>query len=201
VSDGADLGPVYRLHRGDEKLAMPGAGEAVINDGLAAALHLSVGDSIILRNGDMEPLEVRIAGIFDNYVFNYCILDRRLPEQGAIMRRSNRRMSISPTARMGMPRRRPSWTARRWAACSVCFRFFFIFFFVLFFLFFLCFFGVFFFFIFFVFFFFFFVFLFFFFLFNGRSRGGSPVCSPASATQPPHCPLVRLAGTSSCSIT
>jgi len=76
VSDGADLGPFIDLHRGDEKLAMPGAGEAVINDGLAAALHLSVGDSIILRNGDMEPLEVRIAGIFDNYVFNYCILDQ-----------------------------------------------------------------------------------------------------------------------------
>jgi putative ABC transport system permease protein len=76
VTDGADLGPFIDLHRGEETLAMPGTGEVVINDGLASALHISVGDSITLRNGDMEPLEARVCGIFDNYVFHYCILNQ-----------------------------------------------------------------------------------------------------------------------------
>ena len=37
------------LHRGGEKLSMPGTGETLLNDALAEALGVSVGDTVTLR--------------------------------------------------------------------------------------------------------------------------------------------------------
>lgn len=62
------------LHRGGEKLSMPGTGETLLNDALAEALGVSVGDTVTLRDSDMNTLTVTVSGIFDNYVANYAIV-------------------------------------------------------------------------------------------------------------------------------
>ena len=62
------------LHRGGEKLSMPGTGETLLNDALAETLGVSVGDTVTLRDSDMNTLTVTVSGIFDNYVSNYAIV-------------------------------------------------------------------------------------------------------------------------------
>lgn len=62
------------LHRGGEKLSMPGTGETLLDDALAEALGVSVGDTVTLRDSDMNTLTVTVSGIFDNYVSNYAIV-------------------------------------------------------------------------------------------------------------------------------
>lgn len=62
------------LHSGAEKLTMPAAGETLLNNALAEALGVGVGDTVTLRDGDMRALTVTVAGVFDNYVSNYAIV-------------------------------------------------------------------------------------------------------------------------------
>ena len=38
-------------------------------------MGISVGDPIVLRNADMQTLELTVSGIYDNYVFNYAIVN------------------------------------------------------------------------------------------------------------------------------
>ncbi len=64
------------LHRGAEKLDFPGLGEAVINNGEAEAMGLSVGDRITVRTADLKTLELTISGIFDNNVYHYVIVSQ-----------------------------------------------------------------------------------------------------------------------------
>lgn len=57
-----------------EVIGYPKAGEAVLNDNMAKSFNVSVGDTILLRNSDMQEIEVTISGIFENHVYNYVIL-------------------------------------------------------------------------------------------------------------------------------
>ncbi len=59
------------FHDGDQPLEMPEAGEALINNGLAASLRLSVGDSVTVYDGNMRPMTLTVCGIYDNYIYNY----------------------------------------------------------------------------------------------------------------------------------
>ena len=61
-------------HSGDESLAMPGPGEVMLSVGAAEAMGIRVGDSITLRSADMEELHVTVCGIYDNHVYNYCLI-------------------------------------------------------------------------------------------------------------------------------
>lgn len=69
------------LHQGDRQIDFPGVGETVVSMGVAKTLGLSVGDRVSLRTSDMETLEVRISGIFDNYAFNYAIINQSTAQQ------------------------------------------------------------------------------------------------------------------------
>jgi putative ABC transport system permease protein len=60
---------------GDEPISTPGRGEALLTVGVAEAMGVSVGDRIVLRNADMQTLELTVSGIYDNYVFNYAIVN------------------------------------------------------------------------------------------------------------------------------
>lgn len=57
-----------------EAIAYPKAGEAVISNKIAKNLNISVGDTVSLRNSDMQEMEVTISGIFENHVYNYIII-------------------------------------------------------------------------------------------------------------------------------
>ena len=59
------------MHMGETPVALPGAGEAVISQGLAESLGVSVGDAITVRDSDMNPAELTVSGVFENYVYNY----------------------------------------------------------------------------------------------------------------------------------
>ena len=62
------------LHTGDTAIADPGPGEAVISIGTANNLGISPGDTILLRNADLEEMCLTVSGIFDNHVHNYVII-------------------------------------------------------------------------------------------------------------------------------
>ncbi len=62
------------LHRGDTSVAMPGKNQAVLSIGVCRAMGISVGDKILLRNSDLEELELTVSGIYDNHVYNYAIV-------------------------------------------------------------------------------------------------------------------------------
>ena len=74
IMAGEEFGNFIDFHSGEEKLAYPGTGEALLSVGMATNMGIAVGDTVILRDADMRPLEVRISGLYDNYVYNYIIL-------------------------------------------------------------------------------------------------------------------------------
>ena len=58
-----------------EGLTMPKAGEALVNTKIAEKLNLSVGDSFEIQDSDMQTCIVKVSGIFDNYIYNYVIIN------------------------------------------------------------------------------------------------------------------------------
>ncbi len=64
----------FDFHSGKEKLSMPGKNSALVSVGAAEAMGIQVGDTVTLRNTDMETLQVTVSGIFDNNVQNYVIV-------------------------------------------------------------------------------------------------------------------------------
>ncbi len=62
------------LHDGTEKLAMPKADEVVLSVGVAEAMGIRKGDTVILRNADLKALDLTVSGIYDNHVYNYAIV-------------------------------------------------------------------------------------------------------------------------------
>lgn len=60
------------LHtKSGEPIIFPGRGEAVITNKLADKLNVKVGDTVSVRNENMQQFDVRIAGIAENFVYNY----------------------------------------------------------------------------------------------------------------------------------
>ena len=53
---------------------MPGVNEVLLSAGIADMLDIQVGDSIVLRNPDMEALSLEVSGIYENHVHNYAIV-------------------------------------------------------------------------------------------------------------------------------
>ena len=65
----------WTFARDGVSLSMPGRGEALVNTKIAEMLKLSVGDAFEIRNSDMQVCEVRVSGIYDNYIYNYVIIN------------------------------------------------------------------------------------------------------------------------------
>ncbi len=70
ASDSLDrVGEFMDFHRGGTPLPFPGQGEALINNGLAGALGVKVGDTLELRDDDAS-MTLTVSGIYDNYIYN-----------------------------------------------------------------------------------------------------------------------------------
>ena len=69
-----DIGAFIDLHSGSAPVSLPGPGEAIVSRGLAEALGIGAGGTVTLRDGDMHSVSPTVAGVFDNYVFNYVII-------------------------------------------------------------------------------------------------------------------------------
>lgn len=76
VFDG-EPGEFIDLHRKDEQINWPKDGEAVINRRLAEENGINVGDMFTAETdgGEPEKIQVRISGIFDNYIYNYVFIN------------------------------------------------------------------------------------------------------------------------------
>ncbi len=62
------------FHRKGEAIPMPQNGEALLSIGAADKMGVRVGDTVTLRNSDLQSLTLKVSGIYENYVFNYCII-------------------------------------------------------------------------------------------------------------------------------
>lgn len=90
---GEDITSFVSLHTPEgETLKYPGMGEAVISRKLSENLKLNTGDSIILQNDEMETITAVVAGVCQNFIYNYVYVDsdtyenamRREPEYKSI---------------------------------------------------------------------------------------------------------------------
>ena len=68
------------LHSGDAKLPWPQEGEAVLNFRLARDLGVTAGDTIRIVDSDMRSVDLRVTGVFDNYLFDYVYVSRNTLE-------------------------------------------------------------------------------------------------------------------------
>ena len=57
-----------------EDLGMPGKNEVFLSVGVTELLGIAVGDTVSIRNSDMDYLTLTVAGIYENHVYNYAIV-------------------------------------------------------------------------------------------------------------------------------
>ena len=94
LASDAELEGIINLRQGEKTIPMPGENQVVLSIGVARNMDIAVGDRVILRNSDMEELELTVSGIYDNHVYNYAIVsgetlraqwDRSPQEQSALV--------------------------------------------------------------------------------------------------------------------
>ena len=76
ASDG-EIQRFINFNNGSQALSMPGVNEVLLSVGVAEALGIQEGDTITLRDLDLQTMELKVCGIYDNYVYNYAVV---LPE-------------------------------------------------------------------------------------------------------------------------
>ena len=74
ISAGEEFENFMDFHSGKTPLQMPGVGEALLSVGMAEKIGAQPGDTVTLRDADLNSLTVTISGIYDNNVYNYIIL-------------------------------------------------------------------------------------------------------------------------------
>ena len=70
-----DFDGLLRFHAGGTPLLFPETGEALICPKLAETCRLGIGDGFVLRNAEGRYLELTVSGIFDNYFYNYVVVN------------------------------------------------------------------------------------------------------------------------------
>ena len=74
ISAGSEFENFMDLHRDTTPISMPKPGEALLSIGMAEKLGIQVGDTVIVRDPDLNTLTLTISGIYDNNVYNYIIV-------------------------------------------------------------------------------------------------------------------------------
>ena len=73
IAAGDELLDFINFRLDGEAVGLPEGGEAILTVGIAEAMGVNVGDTVKLRNADMQELTVTISGIYENYVYNFII--------------------------------------------------------------------------------------------------------------------------------
>ena len=73
-SETEDLSHFWSFEFQGEKASLPNRGEALICSKLAEKFGLSVGDSISLRDSELNTFNLTVGGIFDNHIYNYVVI-------------------------------------------------------------------------------------------------------------------------------
>ena len=74
LSGGSELGNFIDFHKGETPLELPGTDQVLVSSGVAENLGIRKGDTLTLRNSDLEELQVTVSGVYDNHVYNYAIV-------------------------------------------------------------------------------------------------------------------------------
>ena len=74
IAAGEGVTDFIDLHKDEEVIPTPGLNEVVISVGAAEGMSISIGDTIQMRNADLQTLELTVSGIYDNHVYNYAII-------------------------------------------------------------------------------------------------------------------------------
>ena len=79
--DWSEIDSFFRLKDMSGKpLHEAGPGEALISVSISQRYGLDAGDTIVLRNEDLETIEAVVAGVFENHVYNYVFLSKETIE-------------------------------------------------------------------------------------------------------------------------
>ena len=74
ISGPEDLSRFIDFHQGSTPISLPGMNQVLLSVGVAEALGIEQGDTVILRDSDMRTLNLTVSGIYDNHVYNYAIV-------------------------------------------------------------------------------------------------------------------------------
>lgn len=74
ISVGPEFENYVDFHSGKTPLSMPGPGEALLTVGMAEKLGVKAGDTVTVRDPDLNALTLTISAVYDNNVYNYIII-------------------------------------------------------------------------------------------------------------------------------
>ena len=74
LAAGEQIGDFLDFHWGKEPVALPGENEVLLSSGMAEILDIQIGDSVVLRNPDLQELRVTVSGIYENHIYNYALV-------------------------------------------------------------------------------------------------------------------------------
>ncbi len=75
--DAEEISPFLDLHtRSGGKIAYPAAGEAVLTETMAENMGIHEGDTVTLRDNDMNSLSVTVSALCENFVYNYIYISK-----------------------------------------------------------------------------------------------------------------------------
>ena len=74
MAAGPEIQNFIDFHSGETQLSLPGVNEVMLSVGVAEAMGLKVGDTVTMRNADVQRLNLTISGIYENHVDNFAIL-------------------------------------------------------------------------------------------------------------------------------
>lgn len=91
-----EIDDILSLHTiKEEKIAYPEKGQAVITDKISKRYHISVGDTITLGSEDINPFQVKVAGICQNFIYNYVYVSKETYEEAQGMEISENTVYIN----------------------------------------------------------------------------------------------------------
>lgn len=77
---GSELAQFQNFRKGSTQLPFPENGETLLSVGVAEQMGIRVGDTVTLRDSDMRTIEAVVSGIYDNYVYNYAVVNTQTLE-------------------------------------------------------------------------------------------------------------------------
>lgn len=75
VTDDMNISSLIDLHDGENKIAYPSAGEAVVTEKFASVAGISVGDFVNITVNDTKSMRLLVSGICENYVYSYVYIN------------------------------------------------------------------------------------------------------------------------------
>lgn len=74
MAAGEQIKDFVDFHWGKEPVALPGENEVLLSSGMAEILDIQIGDTVMLRDPDLQELSVRVSGIYENHIYNYALV-------------------------------------------------------------------------------------------------------------------------------